>query len=942
MATYVLPQVLVFQDFQQSISAQANPLRAHITGPHAFLLRYSDADERPLGQLGYYDEMQDESFLWPSRPAGAKVDATYTKLWVQDAILKYFEDTVGGGSTMAKVAGYSNRVRSSSVNFKDNGAYVRDASLLDRDVQLGDVVKARFLPDGEDPITLWTYVKGFAGDPVAAVIAEATNDDDNAATNSEDVTVTKTGGADNCITATGDASAYDGLADGNVTETYTVTVIASSSGGNHTTARLRVVSASGNDDVASAVPSEDGVATAIGTRGLTLTFASDAGGDCSLSATNDDVSPIDLVVGQEWTVAVTQAFTETVATSDGTYTGDADTTYIVEVTRGGLFAGTVKPRISVSTTTGVDISGPTVVSAAASAVAVGTEGVTVAFGGSGLRKGDRFYIGVTAEAEGPMRTLILGHNISEDVVAGSDCDLTLYIRKPLLQIEANRTHAAPLTNWETSETEFTVHSGIEIFDETWTDDGVPVALPLHSESSREYGLMFVEYRAWRSDLCNEINGISDVGNLDADISGALTPDNPLKWALFKALSNSNGVEVKYTAVCDPDDVDSWLAVLEQLLGRDDVYGLVPLTRNQTVLDAYAAHVDGQSAPDRGLWRVAWFSLAGVPEIPIIHAGSTVPRYTEATTTNGNVCQAVIVDDPDTSGTQYTRVRVAAGNANFITNGVRPGDILRVNYAGDGFGNFTYSEYVVDEVQTEDQLRLLTGPASAVNVASKIEIWRTLSATAEAAEIARNAGSYSSRRVRAVWPDRIESSGTIQEGFHLCAALAGLTSGVVPHQNLTQLAIAGFTDVARTTAKFNRPQLDVMVLAGVWIVTQDPRDGEVYTRHAVTTADHEILDHREEMVTRNLDSISYRFKDTFAPFIGVTNVTPSLLGLLEIEAQGLIETLKTERFSVRLGAQLIDATISELIVHPTLKDRVVMRLNCRIPRALNNLEIHLTV
>ena len=72
-----------------------------------------------------------------------------------------------------------------------------------------------------------------------------------------------------------------------------------------------------------------------------------------------------------------------------------------------------------------------------------------------------------------------------------------------------------------------------------------------SESSKGYGAVYVEYRAWLQTLTNEVNFISDVGELDTAIVGALDPDNPLKWGVFKALENSNGTSVGYTAVSNP-------------------------------------------------------------------------------------------------------------------------------------------------------------------------------------------------------------------------------------------------------------------------------------------------------------------------------------------------------------------------------------------------------
>ena len=940
MATYVLPQVLVFQDFQTAPAVEANPLRAHISGGHAFLTRYADTDEREFGRLGYYDNAVDTPYVWPNRPAGGVVDNSYVKLWMKDALLQYFQDLIGSGSTITKVSGYNNRIRSATVNFKTNGAYARHSSLLDRDVALGDTVKLRVLPAGEDPVTMWTYVKAISGDEVAAILSTATKDSNNPATQSRSSTITQLDGAVNCVTLTATDTAYNGLEDGYVTETYRILVLEGSVSGDFTTARLRVISASGLDDVDSLTPNAAGVATPIGARGLLVTFDASDSSALSQSAELEEVSADDLIPGQEWRVVVHQAWTAPEPTEGGTYDDENDTTYIVEVSNGGLWADS--PSITVTTTNGIDMSGPTTVTAASTAVPVGSKGITVSFSGNGLNKGDKYYIQVTGMAVGPMRTLVLGHNIPSEVPAGSEVDVTLYIRKPLLQITENRTGFAPEVNYTLSETEITVKSGIIAYDETWTDGGVAQPLDVYSDSSKQYGMLYVEYRAWLQLLCHEVGTIDDVANIDTLISGALTPDNPLKWGVFKALSNSNGTEVKYTAVCDPEDADSWADVLELLLGRDDVYGLVPLTRDRTVLDLYAAHVDSMSSAEQGLWRTLWLNLVGVPEIPIVSAGSTVSGYTQATTSDDLPCLCTFEDDSLTSGTQYTIMRCPSGNGEFVQNQVRAGDIVRALYVGDGFGNWSYSEFIVDEVESEDQIRLMTGPSAPMSIPTKIEIWRNLSATEEATEIARDAGAWNNRRIRAVWPDVIESSGTLQEGYHLCAALAGLASGILPHQGMTNLEIAGFSDVPRTTKKFNRPQLDILATAGVWIVTQSNTDGEIYTRHAMTTGDYEDINEREEMLTRNVDSISYRFKDTFTPYIGVTNVTPSMLRILSTEINKLIDTLKTERYTEELGGQLIDAQVVRLAQHLLLLDRVVLVLNCQVPYSMNNFEVHLVI
>lgn len=942
MPTYVLPQVLVFQDFTQSPVSVLHPLRAHISGGHAFLVRYSETDERVKGELGYYDNLLATTYDFPNRPAGGLIDPSYTKLWMQNALLQYFETTVGGGSDITKVSNYNNRVHSASLSFGAVGStYPRSVEFL-RDVKPGDVVKVRGLDNLSNPVTLWSSVKALIGEDVAATVGTASADSGNKTNQSNTNTITQTAGDINCVDATANSTAYNGLATGDIIETYDILVVEGSINSNLETASLRVISGSGRDDQAAVTPAASGQPTSIGTRGLTVTFTVNGTISCSASATTEDVSPSDLIVGQRWHVTVHQAFTEPTATAGGTYTGANDTTYIVTVSRGGKYTDTNKPQISVSTINGIDISGPTTVTAASTFVAVGTLGVTVEFNQTALCKGDKYYITVTAETTGALKTIELTNNMDSAITGGTFLDLTLYILQPVLQVSQDRTNSAPTTNWQQTDTQITVSTAIPGYDSSWAVGGVPVALDVISESTQGYGLMFVEYRAWLSDLCFDVFGIRDVGDLDIQISGALTPDNPLKWGVFQALTNSNGTEVKYTSVCDPSDPASWADMLGILVGRDDVYGLVPLTHDQTVLDLFVAHINDQSSPEQAMWRVMWMNLQGLPTVPVVSAGSTIPNHTQATTTNGLVCLATITDDPQSAGTQYTIVTCTSGNAGFIANGVRPGDIVRAIYTGDGFGNFTYSEFIVDVVTSQEQLRLLAGPAAPVNVAAKIEVWRNLNATEESAAIATYAGSFGNRRVRATWPDTITSGTTVMDGMFLNCALSGLSSGILPHQGMTHLAIAGYTDVSRTTKHFNRTQLDAMALAGVWIVTQDLVDGTVFTRHAVTTGSNADINQREEMVTRNVDSISFRFQEAFAPYIGVKNVTPRVQAQLRLDTKNLITTLKTESETADLGGQLVDATIVRVAPHTILKDRYVVVLDAVVPYAINNIEIHLVI
>ena len=939
---YVLPQVLVFQEFTQVPTAITEPLRAHIAGPNAELFRYAIADEKTKILLGDYVSGVNTTYNYPSRPVGGIVDQNYVKLYGDDVLLKYHEDAAGGTDYTHKlVSGYKNRIvaaqaDSTAFNFKTNSVtnsagvtttFARNALLNDRDVTIGDTIDISAVV-GSDTKTLRTTVQSIVGTKKDAVISSATADANNIGSKSVGTVVTKIAGADNCVSTSADGSTYDGAADGDIVETYTITVVQGSTSADHTGAKLSVRSSSGRDNADNVIPSVIGVATTIGTRGLSVTFSENDASSCSVAAAAANVGLDDLVVGQAWTVEVTQDWTPTSTSEGATYIGPYNTTYIVTVSRGGKYSDTTKPQITVSTTHGVDVSGPTNVTASG-ATSVGSYGLTLTLGatGTGLVKGDIYYIPVSAEYEGDFNQLSLSDNLPDGITTSHDCTIKLYIKKTGVEIPIRRTGSPGVYNYALGtagvlDTNFIINSGITLYDPTWTSSSVEQPLPVTE------GKLYLQYRAYVSTKSNGVFEISGAVSL-TDIPGQLHPDNPLKWAASKALENSNGTAVKYTAVADPATTASWTAVLDQLYGRTDVYGLVPLTRDAAVISAWSAHVASQSSAESGRWRSLWVNLSATATNVVVDSTKT---------TDSTEALAVVGLSPG-SATDYTYVTISAGNGNFITNGVRSGDIMRYDYTPDGWGTSTYAEFVIDQVVSENTLLLKSGQGSVeVTEAKKLEIWRNLTNAELATQVADVAAGYGSRRIRAVWPDTVGSSGTTFEGYHLCAALAGLRSGVVPQQSLTNISITGFDDLSRTEDLFNQPQLNTMANGGVWVVH---KPSAVTTRHGITTAGYGDVLTQEESVTANVDSMAYLFLSRTQDLIGKANVTPGTIDIVQNRLESTITFFKEVRVS-RLGGQLIDASILEVRQHTLLKDRIVANIQLTVPVPLNSLEINLQI
>ena len=937
---YVLPQVQVFQEFNLSADADIRDLHALLIGGHAVLYRYSSADEKVLIGLGEYDHVGTSidgvfktCYSWPEKPSSAVIDTSYTKLFIDSALLRYFFDT---SDTIVKTG--PNKLRHPTKSFKTNPGdpttYPRHTDFFDRDVQVGDTVRVTGSSDGgTTTYDLSTRVKAIEADQsassVGAAVADSNNPTDKVLASSATANSDNTG---TVAAPTVQPAAYDGLADGDLSETYTLTVIQASTGGDHTTARLQAVSGSGRDDVSSVTPAAAASPTAIGARGLTVTFA--AG---------------NFVVGDEYTITVTQNHHTATFTSGGTYVGTTDKTYIVEVTTGGRL-DTVTTKITVVAADGTDASGPhdvVLLSPATSTttvdpgdlgefdsveIAIGTLGVTIQIQTYGLRKGDKFTIAATAAADTTFRTLVLKHDLNvlipEDDDSTAAIELALYINKNLELAERHLVDDGEY-NFDQSNTQFCARAGIQAYDTSWTDGGTQLPLDVITDSVVALSNQaYVEYRAWDQELIDTVYTITSEENLDTVVSGPTTPDNPLKFALFMARQNSNNQNIKFIAVSDPAVLSDWNTALDKVDERDDVYNMVPLTHDATVQAAFLSQVNSQSTETAGRWRVMWVGLEDVPTIEVVNA-----------TINGEVVLATTEDDPDTSGTQYTILKGPLGEGHFAS--VIAGDTVRYLWTTNLFGDDLFTEFTVAESINDDTLRLETDPGLE-NTPRKVEIYRNQSVAARATAIAAAAGAWNNRRVRAVWPDRFDGSGfTDVDNMFLCAALASLSGGVLPHQGLTNVTISGISGVDNTVRLFNRAQLDQIAGAGGWIVTQTDT-GAVISRHAVTTADTDILNLREEQIVRNVDSISYYFLDTFAPYIGRANATPKMLEVIESETLAAIQFLRSAGETQLLGAQLINAEITELRRSLTFKDRFVLGLTLEIPSPLNVVELHLLI
>jgi hypothetical protein len=946
MATnYTPPSLKVYQEFVPQLIGNNLPLYACILAPQYGLHRYEVADEQAV--LGSNDPNAGNSYSeWPDKTSGSTVDVASSALWVQDATLKYHNFDLSGsdqdpGSDISwdgLLSDDGNRIRSHSLVFKTGNGTSRSTVYGTRDVQIGDYIKLQ-----KGATVVETTVSGFIAEQVAAVTGTLSAATSNQAATSLAASVVENIGASNFSVAASAAS-YSGLAAGYPEDTYTVTVV--STDGTPLGTLVSIVSGSGSDDVSSYALSDSGTATACGTRGATFTLTdsthpysssseSSASSESSSSSSSSNSSSSSesssserssssatmssssessssqssggsslssdwggkLQIGDNWVVTVAQDYTLPAPVSGGTYTGTKDTNYLVTIVSGGT-VGTDTITYKATTNNGFD-SGLTTSVTTAGSYSAANYGVTVTFNASEQYvSGDVFVIPATAAAKGAFKTITLADKLTGWVTTDS-FTTTLGLADSFLMDESN---------WAATATTITVTAG-----------AAHVGTYLGSTAQFDIlaGTLVMDYRELLSSNTTAVGFVDDIDDAET-LLGPADVDNPLSLMVKAALAQSAGTAVYYIGVASEDE-DGYSAALEVLTEVSEVYNLVPYNTDEDVLDVVNAHVTAMAAPDVSMFRVMSCG---------IDVEQTASYYTTLST--GSEILATV------SGTT-----LLAADAKFVTEGIRAGDTIRINYRTDGHGGTLYDTYTVDTVTAEDELELVTGPTTAITVAIKMEVWRTATDLEYANNIADVAERYASRRVYAAWSDNMTFDGNVGVSqSYMAASIAGQRSGVAPHQPLSNVPLSlTYLDLDPVIG-FGSTRLNLMASKGVWLVVKDAND-IVFTRHQLST-DPTDINTQEQTITTNLDHIVRDYKSSLQDLYGRGNVSDGMLEQIRLRVHGVTNAITSRVYPAIIGPQLQDLDISRLEIDSVNRDQVWLEIEPQLPYPLNDLTVKFRV
>lgn len=275
------------------------------------------------------------------------------------------------------------------------------------------------------------------------------------------------------------------------------------------------------------------------------------------------------------------------------------------------------------------------------------------------------------------------------------------------------------------------------------------------------------------------------------------------------------------------------------------------------------------------------------------------------------------------------------------------DVVAVTPTTEQAAYITGTSHEIASVSSQSQLTLTSDPTAGFGGTLEDVVYRItkdLTLNEQATVIAGYSTSLGSRRVIHTWPDVVAVSlnavATTVPGYFVGAALAAMSAGLPSQSGFTNLSLSGFVGRENSDDIFSDTQLDTIAGGGTLVLTQPVTGAALAVRHQLTT-DVSTIYFQEYSVTKNVDLLSRFFRGLFSSYIGVYNITDTLLDMLKTRGEGGIEYLKSQR-APRVGAPLRSGQLSSIEESTTQPDSVTIDVSVNIPLPLNNITLTLLV
>ena len=230
------------------------------------------------------------------------------------------------------------------------------------------------------------------------------------------------------------------------------------------------------------------------------------------------------------------------------------------------------------------------------------------------------------------------------------------------------------------------------------DGGVTLSVATQGDKVVTYAKVYVEYRSLRQDL-TELDTVASTAEILSKI-GRLDARNPLAVGCFVALQNTTA-QVQFAAV-ETDDLVGHTTVRDMINSRPDVYAIVPLTSEPSVITMWNTDCVGLAIADETKGRPQRFRV-------VIGSGTLPETKTMSAASGTGQSMALAGSDPTTVN------KLTIPGATLIANGVVPGDELTIALdtgSPNANGTYTVASVISDTVLTVNGAFPATGSLDA--------------------------------------------------------------------------------------------------------------------------------------------------------------------------------------------------------------------------------------
>ena len=485
---------------------------------------------------------------------------------------------------------------------------------------------------------------------------------------------------------------------------------------------------------------------------------------------------------------------------------------------------------------------------------------------------------------------------------------------------------------------------------TLQDTNLPNAAAL-PDKAITYGKMYISSKSLVTTSAHSAISISSL-NLTSEL-GKANSKNPLGLAASIALQNAGttSVSVMRTAV---DSNQGLLDALPFISANPNVYAILPLTQDLSVLSTYGTAAAAQSAPEVGKFRIVLGSAETAP-LWRYWAGTRANEYGWAAS---NLASGTVTNAVKNAGVDETAVIQDPEGGFLAAGGPAVGDVVYFAYSTvDGNGDTVIEtdtfKCTVASIESNSSMTVNLPNADLVVVNNNSTISFTGASdikdnrAAQVEDLVKaisplTANLEVAKRLVMVYPGEVSIGNEAGlPGYYLTAALGGMLAAFEPHRPKNQIAVAGIADIEYSNlGYFTEAQIDDLGDAGYFVFVQEIPGGLPYCVHQVTLGYKDYAstqEYSELSVVNNFDYVSSVFKNTLTPYVGVWNVIPQAYSSIMASLDSAILSLRS-RSTDRIGSPLVSGNI--VSVEPSEADAGTINvvMDVQLPKVLNKIRL----